>query len=106
MTEQGSLDRQRVVDAVFSAVDALNAQRRDKPPLEKDLGTVLYGTGSAVDSLGLIELVVVVEEQVERDLGLSITLVDDRALSQETSPFSTLGTLVDYVHLLGEEQAR
>lgn len=104
MTDNQTVTRQQVIDAVFAAVDAVNAQRRDKPPLAKDLGTVLYGSGSDVDSLGLIELVVAVEEQVEEQLGLSVTLVDERALSQEVSPFSTMGTLVDYVVQLGEEQ--
>jgi acyl carrier protein len=103
MTDNQTVTRQQVIDAVFAAVDAVNAQRRDKPPLAKDLSTVLYGSGSDVDSLGLIELVVAVEEQVEQ-LGLAVTLVDERALSQEVSPFSTMGTLVDYVVQLGEEQ--
>ena len=59
--------------------------------------TRLYGRGSDLDSLGLVQLVVDVEEKVSERYGLPITLTDERALSQEHSPFRTADSLSAYV---------
>jgi hypothetical protein len=45
-------------------------------------------------------LIVAVEQNLEKRLGTPITLVDDRALAQEVSPFSTVETLVNYIEKL------
>ena len=47
---------------------------------------------------------VAVEQNVEQKLQVPITLVDDRALSQEVSPFSTVQALADYVEGLVREK--
>ena len=69
-------------------------------PVEES--TPLVG-GSVLDSLGLVELVVEVEQRLRRDHGADVTLADERAMSQRRSPFRTVGTLADYVgELIGE----
>jgi len=62
--------------------------------------TVLLGEGGVVDSLGLVTLIVAVEGAIEDELDISVTLADERALSQETSPFLTVGTLEGYIAML------
>jgi acyl carrier protein len=72
---------------------------------EFDASTVLFGPGALLDSMGLVTLVVDVEQQVLQEYGLSVTLADDRAMSQRNSPFRTIGTLRDYIGLLAREAA-
>ncbi len=67
--------------------------------------TVLFGPGAKLDSMGLVTLVVDVEQQLQQTFNLTITLADDRAMSQRSSPFRTIGTLRDYILLLAGEKA-
>jgi len=67
--------------------------------------TRLIGKRGVLDSLGLVSLIVDVEQKIDDDYGLSLTIADDRAMSQEKSPFRTVGTLAEYIsRLIQEEQ--
>jgi acyl carrier protein len=59
--------------------------------------TVLLGPGGAVDSLGLVRLVMLVERRVEDDFGVPVSLTDEKAMSQRNSPFRSVGALIDYI---------
>ena len=96
--------RNDILDAIYAGIDQLNRQNPDAKPVRKALDTPLYGSSSDLDSLGLINLVVAVEQNVEQKLQVPITLVDDRALSQEVSPFSTVQALANYVEGLIREK--
>ena len=45
------------------------------------------------------------EEKIEDKLSITVSLTDDRALSQDYSPFGTVGTLIDYVTTSVNEQS-
>ena len=95
----------RVVELVYEAIDEVNSGQPDTELLTKSVETTLVGDSSTVDSLALVTLIIALETRVQDDLGVAISLVDDRAMSRERSPFQTVGTLVDYVVTLLEEQA-
>lgn len=95
---------EKVLSCVYGAIDEANEDRADAPPLVKAPETPIHGTADGLDSLGLINFVVAVEEGVERDLGVAIMLSDDRALSQEPSPFESVAALVEYIDVLLAEQ--
>jgi acyl carrier protein len=90
--------------AVYDALGQINRENPDRKPLAKAPQTPLYGSASELDSLGLINLVVAVEQNVEKRFGKVVTLADDRALSQEPSPFSTVETLARYIETLIREE--
>jgi D-alanine--poly(phosphoribitol) ligase subunit 2 len=58
--------------------------------------TSLFGQEGILDSLGLVTLIVSVEQAIEDAFGLSVTLADEKAMSQRHSPYRTVGTLADY----------
>ena len=62
--------------------------------------TPLLGAGRVVDSIGLVTLVVDVENRVADQLGRSVSLMDDRAMSQSKSPFRSVGSLAEYLQTL------
>lgn len=97
---------QRVVDAVNSAVDDLNEIVGPEERLEKSPDVALIGTDARLDSLGLVNLIVLVEEKVQQAFGVGITLVDERAMSQSKSPFRTLGSLCEFVEEQLNEHGR
>jgi acyl carrier protein len=76
--------------------DALEEQDLEVPA---DLGTEtkLFGRNAPLDSLGLVSLVMEIEERLEEEHSLSVVLADERAMSRRASPFRTLGSLVDYI---------
>ena len=47
----------------------------------------LIGQDGLLDSLGLVNLILLVEERIADELGVSVTLADEKAMSQRSSPF-------------------
>lgn len=62
--------------------------------------TVLLGRAAVIDSMALVNLVLDVEDAVRSRFGVSLSLADERAMSQTRSPFRTVATLTEYVNLL------
>jgi acyl carrier protein len=65
-----------------------------------DESTYLIGPGSLLDSLGLVRLIVDLEQRLQDEYGISLTLADERAMSQKNSPFRTVQSLAGYIWLL------
>jgi acyl carrier protein len=87
-----------IVDALREFVE----QHAMDAPGPLDEGTRLFGRDGLLDSMGLVTLVVAVEQAIEDEYGVSVSLADDRALSQRTSPYRTVGSLAEYAEgLLG-----
>lgn len=80
----------------------------DRPAPELlDEATSLIGKQAVLDSLALVTLIVDLEQRIEEEHDLVLTLADDRAMSQKHSPFRTVGALTAYIEeLLGEELRR
>ncbi len=95
--------RDGVIQIIFGAVEELNEQRSKEQQLEKSVDTVLFGKSGELDSLGLVNLIVLIEQKIEDKFSISLTIADERAMSQEKSPFRTIGTLADYISLLLNE---
>src|SRR5262245_36424414 len=87
----------QVLQVVYQALDEINPQLPADRRLKKSPDTALFGHAGSLDSLGLVNLIVAVEQAVEDELGASLTLADEKAMSQSSSPFRTIGTLAAYV---------
>src|SRR5918995_6577233 len=70
-----------------------------------DRETKLLG-GGIVDSLGLVSLIVSIEQAIEDTWNISLSLADERAMSQTRSPYRTVGSLAEYVTGLIAERKR
>jgi len=95
--------KEKILEAVYDAIREVNEQVDEEQQLELSNETIFVGDGSKLDSIGLVNLIVSVEQNIEDMFGLSLTLADEKALSQEQSPFRTVGSLVEYVELLINE---
>jgi acyl carrier protein len=71
---------------------------------QMDENTRLFGSRGLLDSLGLVSVVLDVEQQINDQLNTSISIADERAMSQSRSPFRSAGTLADYIVMLLQEQ--
>jgi acyl carrier protein len=95
---------EKVARCIYAAVDEANLDRDGKPPLERSLDTPIHGSESGLDSLGLINFIVAVEENLEREFDVVLVLGDDRALEHDPSPFTSIAALAAYVETLLAEQ--
>lgn len=96
-----SRSRETIATSVLRAIAAFNAAE-DRVVAADDV-TLLLGDGGALDSLGLVRLIMTIERQLEDDLGVPVSLTDEKAMSQRNSPFRSVGTLISYlVELLGD----
>ena len=92
-----------IINLVFKAIDEINQQLPKEDHLHKSLDTVFFGTNGNLDSLGLINLIVAVEQNIEDEFDITITLADEKAMSQKHSPFRTVESLVNYIGLILKE---
>ena len=92
------LDKDKIVKAVFASIDEVNLMLPKDKQVEKSMAVMLFGSNSTLDSLGLVNLIVAVEQEVEEEFGISLVLADERAMRRKQNPFSSIATLVDYVY--------
>lgn len=95
-------NKTKIVEIIFKSIDEINQQNDTK--ISKNIDTKIFGVGSDLDSLGLINLIVTVEQNIEDEFGITITLADERAMSPEQSPFKNIGSLADYIKVLIDEK--
>ena len=95
-----------VLYSIYLAVDEFNSILPPERPLSKSPDTALIGEGGSLESIELVNLVLAVEQRIDEDHGVSISLADDRAMAQTRSPFRPLGTLAEYAEGLIREQRR
>ena len=99
------MDQNEVLAAVIEAVSEYNEQLEDDKKLELAPETRLLGKSSKLDSFGLVNLIIMVEEKLYEKFKLSITLADERAMSQERSPFRSIESLAEYAFMILYEAA-
>ena len=95
---------ERISKAVYAAVDDLNQQLPNGVQIDKSLDAPLYGAAGKLESLDFVTLIMEVEEKINAEFGTDITIADENLLSKEKSPFSTLGTLIEYLRELLNQQ--
>ena len=96
--------RDQITAVVFQTIDEFNESEGTN--LEKANGQALFGKDGALDSLLVVNLIVMVEQDIEDELDITITLANERAMSQKRSPFGSVEALVDYIGVLVEEELR
>jgi len=97
------MSKERFLKIIYNAIESTNNQREKNLKLDKDPDTVLFGNKGVLDSLGLVNLLVIIEQNIEDGFDVNITIADERAMSQKRSPFRTIGTLADYIDMLLKE---
>jgi D-alanine--poly(phosphoribitol) ligase subunit 2 len=92
--------RDNITKVVFAAIDEFNSNLLEGERINKSLDEALIGSSGKVDSLGMINLIVAVEQKIEEEFKETVSLANDNAMSEQNSPFKTIGSLIDYVENL------
>lgn len=90
-------------DIVIESIKDLNMGRSVKERIEPAVHTVLFGPKGTLDSLGLVELIVTIEEHAQKAFGISVSLASDQALSQARSPFHSVESLSEFLSRLTQD---
>src|SRR5207245_11672770 len=89
--------QERIICAVYLAVDDLNGQLPRSHRLAKSLDTPLLGAGATLDSLGLVNLIAAVQQRVEETFAVRLTLADGAFLSGDSRSALTLGEFIHFI---------
>ena len=95
--------RNKVYAVVCNVIDEINEQHPDNPKIKTEPENVLFGIGGALDSLGLVNLIVAIEQSIEDEFDINISLANEKAMSQRSSPFRTIDSLTKYIVQLLKE---
>lgn len=91
-------------EIVYRALDEVRDLVDDPESLVESPHTKLIGTGAVMDSVTFVSFLVAVENTIEDQLDVRVTLANEKAMSRTRSPFLTLATLAEYAtELLRQE---
>jgi 2-phospho-L-lactate transferase/gluconeogenesis factor (CofD/UPF0052 family) len=81
---------------VLSTIRLANQARPADKRIEESPTAVIFGSGSALDSIGLVTLLIDIEDAL-RERGVEVLLIDERAVSQQRSPFRDVPSLTAHI---------
>lgn len=98
--------KKTIIALIYKYLDEFNSQRDVDDKLEKSEKTILYGQESGLDSIGLANLIIKVEESVYNTFDTRIDLTNENVFSLNENPFHNVNSLVEYiVKLINENKA-
>lgn len=95
-------DQATITDLVIAGLKEAMAMSGVEAPVNEE--TYLIGRDAVLDSMGLVTLVVDLEQRLEEEFDVSLVLADERAMSQKNSPFRSVRSLSEYIGRMIEEQ--
>lgn len=96
--------KEELIQVITQVAEELNATQKNRIDTARGGDAPLYGRDGVLDSLGLVTFVVAVEEAIEDRYDKLVVLADEKAMSQRSSPFLTIGTLAEYAAKLIEAE--
>lgn len=92
-----------ILNLIYDVIDTLNQQFDGEKVIEKQPTTVLFGKNAVIDSLELINFIVLTEQKIEEHFNVHIILADERALQMHSNPFENIQSLTKYIEVLCHE---
>lgn len=85
--------QEEIKTIVFEALSELNYEKST----DKNSDMYLFGEKGFLDSMGLVNLVVIIEEKLQDQFNINLLLVNEKAMSQKHSPFRSVDSLTSYI---------
>lgn len=92
-----NIDREDIINLLISSLETYFDEINEKVNLSEGENTKLFGGDGVLNSLGLVSYIVEIEELLEDEYDVSVTLADEKAMSRRTSPFGRITYLADYI---------
>jgi D-alanine--poly(phosphoribitol) ligase subunit 2 len=81
---------------VFDALSEVLSMK-DQNDIKITDETTLFGIGSVIDSLDLVNLIVRVEETLQEQIGKKVTIVDENSVMSKNSPLKNIKSLSNLI---------
>lgn len=91
-----SLNFNTALSVIQGAVQEINLSLPADKQLSEDPDAVLFGDGSALDSMGLVNVVMAAEQHISDETGEDIVLASEAAMSRKRSPYRSIHALAEY----------
>jgi acyl carrier protein len=85
----------KIENIVSCAIDRVNELLPAGQPLQKERPTALLGRSGRLDSMGFVNLAVALEEELEKQLGMAVSLADE--LMMDGRGLGTVGELHELI---------
>ncbi|NDD70597.1 hypothetical protein EBZ97_00935 [bacterium] len=100
------ITRSQILVLIINRLKSLGVELQKPALIEATEQTRLFGDKADLDSMGLVTLIADLEYDLQQNLGRTVSLVDEKAMSRLTSPFRRVDYLADYlVELLNEPKS-
>jgi len=97
------MNQEQVIQWIYAVIDELNEQLDQKQRLSKTPDTVIIGQGGKLDSLGVINFIVGLEQKVQEQTGMEMTLADRMLDTMQDNPLRTVDSLAAHIAALVKE---
>ena len=86
-----------ILAIIYDCVDDINRQLPDGVTLSKTPETRLFGEGGVLDSLGLITLLVCIEEALQAKRGIHCVILEEEAMANPEGQYHSIKRLADWI---------
>ncbi|WP_372002018.1 hypothetical protein P7L74_08265 [Tistrella mobilis] len=90
-------DEAAIRDMILATLAEVNEEREEPFDLAPGPALILYGSGGVFDSMGLVNFLTTVEEKLDDDFGVTVSLTSEKAVSRKVSPFASVEALTAFV---------
>jgi hypothetical protein len=91
------MEREQALRILYETIDVVNQQLPPARRLRKVPETVIVGVAGALDSLGIVNFIVTLEEKAGEVLGAPVQLLDDTTIVDEAGPLRSVATLTSHL---------
>lgn len=95
--------KEKIQQIIYGVLIEINEEIQVEELKNPNLDTKLYGSNGLLDSLNLVNMISEIEVTISDELDANIVLTDEKAMSQNISPFRTVRSLAAYIEKLLEE---
>ena len=88
---------------IINLLKELGSENDNENLINANSKTKLFGENGNFDSMVLVIFISDLEEIIDEEFGKNLTLADDRAMSQKTSPFRNVESLTKHIQRLMNE---
>jgi acyl carrier protein len=97
---------EEIVGIIFEALASVNELLPDEKKVSPTADGALFGRPGKLDSLGLVRLLVTIEQLLEEKYSVTIIFGEDRDRWPELQPFRSVRTLANYIAVLVKEKSQ
>ncbi len=97
--------KEKILRAIYETIEEVNGQLKESRRIAKSPEAPLAEPDGPLTSLGMVNFVVTLEQNLEDSLQREYSLISEQTLAGKESPFRDVKRLVEYVEQLSSSPA-